>query len=197
MPVFNMTLLSLLALRVVKVLGEGTPPKSPGFHVSKTTLDAVAMYAEINRATFRDLNDPAVFTIIEEGLEIYLLDHCGLTREELRREARTDVRNEVLGQHVDWVLRGIDGKRKWRSVYHGSWEASYGDVFHMYFGLALLSLVSAAGISDVDADLAQQEEHVINNTAVLLWHAIQASETVKSRLIDSEGAEAAVEGVIK
>ena len=107
------------------------------------------------------------------------------------------MRNEVLAQHVDWVLRGTDGKRKWRSVYHGSWEASYEDVLHMLAGLARLRLVSAAGISDMDAVLAQKEEQLINNTAVLLWHAMQASATVKSRLDASEGAEAAVEGVIK
>ena len=87
MPVFAMALLSLLALRAVKVLGEGMPPKSSDFYASEETLNAVKSFAEINRDKFGDLSDPLVFAEIEVGLLEYLLtpdSGCKLTEAELR-----------------------------------------------------------------------------------------------------------------
>jgi len=192
-------MITLLALRAVKESGKGKAPPRAGFRVSGDTLLAVKKFVNSNDFPKGDPNNPAVFTMIVNKLEIYLLkpgSGCHLKKDELWQEVETDFRNEVLGPHVDWVLRDPNGMRKSRSVFHGSWEASYDKIMLMFVGVASLLLVDAAGISNPDAARAQQEEQSMTTTAVVLFHAMRANPDVKACLDSTKGAKA-VEAVIK
>jgi len=196
-PVFGLTRLDLLALRVVKEMGKGKAPKRPGFRVSAKALLAAQSFAKANMLTFGDTNDPKVFAELKARFRAYLLTNSVHTEAELGEVVPTNLHNEVLAQHVDHVPRSLNGECLYRSVSHGFWEVNYENVLLMLVGVASKPLVSASGISDPNGVQAQHERTLILNAAVLVCLAMQASEKVKSFIDAGEGVEMAVEDVIK